>query len=551
MINRIIHFSVYHRAVVLFLTAGIALAGLFAFKSLPIDAVPDITNNQVQINTVVEGLAPEEIERTITFPVESSMRGVGGVTQVRSITRFGLSQVTVVFKDEVDLYRARQLVSERLQGVRGGLPAGAQPELGPISTGLGEIFQYTVDVKEPATNADERLKQLMELRTTQDWFIKPRLISVEGVAEVNTSGGFEKQYHVQPKPEVMARYGLHFGDLIEALEKTNKNVGGGVIQQTAEQILVQGVGMFKSPDDLKYVPIKRLENQKTITIGEVADVVLGKELRTGASTLNGREVVLGTAMMLIGENSRTVSTRVAARLKEIEKDLPEGTVVTPVYNRSDLVNATLGTVQHNLITGAALVVLILLLLLGNARAALITALTIPLSLLATFLVMKPLGISGNLMSLGALDFGIIIDGVVIVIDNCVRRIHEKTHATGKSLSAEMIKKTVYEATVEIRKAAGLGELIIVIVFLPIFALVGIEGKMFRPMAATFAIAVVSALILSFSTAPALASLFLSGNAKDKEPRIMGTIRRGYEWVLNRSFRARGLTIGIEIGRAHV
>lgn len=547
MINKIIHFSVYHRAVVLSLTAVLAIAGVFAFQSLPIDAVPDITNNQVQINTVVEGLAPEEIERSITFPVEAAMRGAGGVTQVRSITRFGLSQVTVVFKDEVDLYRARQLVSERLTGVRNSLPAGAQPELGPISTGLGEIFQYTVDVKDPETDSDTRLKQLMELRSLQDWFIKPRLISVEGVAEVNTSGGYEQQYHVQPNPSAMAQYGMHFGDLIEALEKTNKNVGGGIIQQTSEQILVQGVGMFKTSEDLKYVPVKRLENQKTITIGDVAKVVLGKELRTGASTLNGREVVLGTAMMLIGENSRFVSTRVADRLKEIQKDLPPNIVVTAVYNRSDLVNATLGTVEHNLLTGAALVVVILLILLGNARAAFITALTIPLSLLATFLVMKPLGISGNLMSLGALDFGIIVDGVVIVIDNCVRRIHERTHETGKALSAEALKEVIYKATVEIRKAAGFGQLIIVIVFLPIFALVGIEGKMFKPMAATFAIAVVAALVLSFTTAPALASLILSGNAKDKEPKVMGAIRRGYEWLLNKSFRARTVTVGIAVG----
>lgn len=529
MINRIIKFSVYNSGLVLLLTLLVVIAGVFAFQTLPIDAVPDITNNQVQINTVVDGLAPEEIERGITFPVESSMRGLPDVEQVRSITRFGLSQVTVVFADKVDIYRARQLVSERLQGVSAELPKGANPELGPVSSGLGEIYQYVIEFKKLAPqDTQERLLQLMELRRLQDRVVKPFLLTVPGVAEVNTSGGFEKQYHVQPDTKKMAAYGLHFDDIVEALENANQNVGGGYVQQTAEQFLVQGVGLFKNVDDIKNVSIKTLESFKQLKIGDIATVQLGKELRTGASTYNGRESLLGTAMMLLGENSRTVALRVDAKLKELRKQLPQDVEVITVYDRSDLVNATLGTVEHNLLMGAGLVLLILLLLLGNVRAAVITALTIPLALLATFLVMKPLGISGNLMSLGALDFGIIVDGTVIVMDNCVRFIQNRAKQIGRKLTKEELKDAIYAATLEIRQAAAFGELIIIVVFLPIFALVGVEGKMFKPMAATFAIAVGAALVISFTTAPALASIFLARDAKEKEPRLMIWARKFYQ-----------------------
>ena len=546
MINKIIYFSVYNRGIVLLLTVVMAIAGVFAFQSLPIDAVPDITNNQVQINTVVEGLAPEEIERTITFPVESSMRGIAGVTQVRSITRFGLSQVTVVFKDGVDIYRARQVVSERLQGVLPELPKGAEAALGPVSTGLGEIFQYTLDVAKPAADPNERLQQLMEVKALQDWFVKPRLLTVEGVAEINTTGGFEKQFHIQPDIKRMASYGIHFDEIAAALERANKNVGGGYISQTAEQFLVQGVGLFKAARDIERVPVKQLDSFRVIKIGDIAKVALGRELRTGAATVNGQETVLGTVMMLLGENSRTVSLRVKAKIEEISKTLPEGMVLTTVYNRSDLVNATLRTVEHNLAMGATLVIVILFLLIGNVRAAVITAVTIPLSLLATFLIMKPLGISGNLMSLGALDFGIIVDGTVILIDNCVRYIHDLTKKRGRSLTRSEVQQAVYEAAVEVRVAAGFGELIVVVVFLPIFGLVGIEGKMFTPMAATFAIAVASALVLSFTTAPALASMILAGNSSDREPRLMSWIRRLYQPVLDLTFRHRVVTVALSV-----
>lgn len=542
MINKIIHFSVYNRALVLLFTGLMALAGIYSFQHLPIDAVPDITNNQVQINTTIEGLAPEEIERTVTFPVESSMRGLAGVLEVRSITRFGLSQVTVVFKDAVDIYRARQMVTERLQGVLPELPRGAEAKLGPVSTGLGEIYQYAIDYKKPAEEPNERLMQLMEIKALQDWFIKPRLLTVEGVAEINTSGGFEKQFHVQPDVKKMASYGIHFEEIVEALEKVNKNVGGGYIAQTAEQFLVQGIGLFKSAADIEKVPVKQLDSFRIIKIGDIAKVRLGKELRTGAATLNGQETVLGTVMMLLGENSRTVSTRVQNKVEEIQKSLPAEMEMTTVYNRSDLVNATLGTVEHNLLMGATLVIIVLFLLIGNIRAAVITAITIPLSLLATFLVMKPLGLSGNLMSLGALDFGIIVDGTVILIDNCVRFVHEKSKQYGRKLTKEEIQRAVYEAAVEVRLAAGFGELIVIVVFLPIFALVGIEGKMFKPMAATFGIAVASALVLSFTTAPALASLILSGNAQDEEPRFMTWIRRAYQPLLEMTFKYRKVTL---------
>lgn len=544
MINKIIHFSVYNRGVVLLLTLAMAIAGIVSFQNLPIDAVPDITNNQVQVNTVIDGLAPEEIERTITFPVESSMRGIAGVLQVRSITRFGLSQVTVVFKDGVDIYRARQMVSERLSGVAKELPKGAEAKLGPISTGLGEIYQYTLDVKNPSAEPKERLRELMEVKAVQDWFVKPRLMTVEGVAEINTTGGYEKQYHVQPDIKKMATFGIHFEEIATALEKANKNVGGGYISQTAEQFLVQGVGLFKTPKEIEKIPVKQLDSFRVIKLGEIAKVGLGKELRTGAATVNGNETVLGTVMMLLGENSRTVSLRVKDRMGEIEKSLPEGYTLTTVYNRSDLVNATLGTVEHNLALGATLVIVILFLLIGNVRAALITAVTIPLSLLATFLIMRPLGISGNLMSLGALDFGIIVDGTVILIDNCVRYVHDLTKKYGRPLTPEERQKAVYDAAVEVRVAAGFGELIVVVVFLPIFGLVGIEGKMFSPMAATFAIAVASALVLSFTTAPALASILLSSKAKDDEPRLMAWVRKIYQPILEKTFQWKVPTLAL-------
>lgn len=528
MLNKIIKFSVYKSGTVLAITLILAIAGILSFQRLPIDAVPDITNNQVQINTTIDGLVPEEIERTITAPVEVVMRGIANVTQVRSITRIGLSQVTVIFSDDVDIYRARQLVSERLQSVISNLPKGSETSLGPVSTGLGEIYQYTLDVKNPSKDPKIRFNELVRLKILQDWFVKPQLITVSGVAEINSSGGFEKQFQVNPNILKMNNLGIHFDEILEALEKVNKNVGGGYIQQTSEQFLVQGIGLLKSIEDIKNVPIKTLSSQRVIKLKDIADVDFGKESRTGSATLNGNETVLGTVMMLVGGNSRTVSTSVNEKVLEIQKNLPKDIDLRVVYNRSVLVNETLGTVEHNLLTGAFLVIIVLFLLLGNIRAAVITAITIPLSLLMTFLIMKPLGLSGNLMSLGALDFGIIVDGTVIILDNCVRYIQNQKYKLGRKLSREEIKEAVYKAAVEVRTAAGFGELIVVIVFIPIFALVGVEGKMFRPMASTFSIAVFSALILSFTAAPALAGLILTSSENENEPRFMKFIKKLYE-----------------------
>lgn len=545
MISQLVWFSIRQRWLVIFATAMIAVAGWFAFNKLAIDAVPDITNIQVQVNTAVEALSPEEIERTVTVPVETALNGIPGVTQVRSITRFGISQVTVTFEEGTDIYRARQLVTERLQGVSDNLPEGVTPELGPVTSGLGEIYHYVVEAKEPATGA-KRLEQLSEIRALQDWYIKPRLLTVKGIAEVNTIGGHEKQYLIHPDPKKMSALGIHFSDIEEAIESANKNAGGGYVEQTADQFLVQAFGLFKSIDDIKDVPVRSLENARVVTIADIASVEIGKELRTGAALHNGKEAVVGSALMLLGENSRSVALRVAEQIEEIKKGLPEQYEIKTVYNRSDLVNATLGTVEHNLLLGAALVIVILFLLVGNIRAALITAVVIPLSLLFTFILMRYFGISGNLVSLGALDFGIIVDGAVIVLDNCVRKIHDRTQSLKRSLSDEELKGSIHEATLEIRKSAGFGELIIVVVFLPVFAFVGIEGKMFIPMAATFIFAIISALAMSFTFVPALASLILKGKVEDKEPWIMLKLYQIYQPALDWSLKARRavITIGV-------
>lgn len=546
MISKIVRFSIDNRWIVILLTLILALWGWESFKHLPIDAVPDITNVQVQVNTQIEGRGPEEIERTVTYPIETALNGLPGVTQVRSITRYGLSQVTVVFEDEMDIYKARQLVSERLQTISGQLPEDAIPVLGPVSTGLGEIFHYVIEAENVAQDGPKRLKQLSEIRAIQDWYVKPRLLTVKGVAEVNTIGGYERQYHIEPNPTLMAQYGIHFSDIEQAIEKVNRNAGGGYVEQTADQFIVQASGLFENLEDIRVVPIKTLGNLQIISIGDIAKVGIGKELRTGAALYDGKEAVIGTALMLLGENSREVSLRVAEQIEKIKEGLPKGFHIKTLYNRSELVNATLDTVKHNLITGAALVIVILFLLVGNLRAALITAIVIPISLLITFILMRKYGISGNLVSLGALDFGIIIDGAVIVLDNCVRHIHDKTKELGRKLSSPELKDTIHEATMEIRKSAGFGELIIVVVFLPVFAFVGIEGKMFIPMAATFIFALIAALALSFTFVPALGSLLLRGHVRDKEPLLMRGLHKIYEPVLTWSLRAKGVIISLAI-----
>ncbi|MBL7715857.1 MAG: efflux RND transporter permease subunit [Bdellovibrionales bacterium] len=530
MIENLIRTSVEKRTWVIALVFAISVMGWFAFKNLPIDAVPDITNIQVQVNTQAEGLGPEEVERTITQPLEIALNGIPGVTQVRSITRYALSQVTVVFEDGTDIYRARQLISERLIGAKDSLPEQAQPTLGPVTSGLGEIYHYIVEAEKPEKGL-ARIKQLSEIRAIQDWMVKPRLLSVKGVAEINTIGGHEKQIVIQPDRKKMALYGLHFGDLSDAIGKSNRNTGGGYAEQTGDQFVIQGSGLLKDEEEISQIVVKPLENLRVITLGDVAKVTIDKELRTGAALHNGEEAVLGTVLMLVGENSRTVSERVHARIKELTHSLPKGYRIETLYNRSDLVNSTLSTVEHNLVFGALLVIVVLMALIGNLRAAFITALVIPLSLLWTFISMRVFGISGNLVSLGALDFGIIVDGAVIVLDHCVRKIEDTRHELKRTLSPSEIKETVIQAAIEIRKSAGFGELIIVVVFLPIFAFVGAEGKMFIPMAATFISALVAALILSFTFVPAVSSFLLRGDTGDKVPFLMAYFSRKYEKLL--------------------
>ncbi len=545
MINSLIELSVKNKSIVLIFTFFGILLGWSSYTTLPIDAVPDITNVQVQVNTSVKGLVPSEIEKFITFPIERQMGGIPDIAEIRSISRFGLSQVTIVFKDGTDIYRARQLVSEKLQGIQSELPGNVQPTMGPITTGLGEVYFYSLDAKTPKTG-DERVKQLMELRALNEWSIQSRLLKVEGVAEVNTIGGYEKQFFVQPKMKQLARYGIHLHELVDAIKSNNRNTGGGYIQQTAEQLLIQSNGLLQTIDDIKDIPIKKLASFQTVSVKDVAEVTLDKEIRTGAALVNGKEAVMGTVLMLLNENSRSVSEDVDLKVQEIKKSLPEWVEMTTLYNRSKLVNSTLSTVQHNLIFGALLVAFFLLILLGDLRVATITVITIPLSLLGTFIWMKVFNISGNLMSLGALDFGIIIDGAVIVMDNCVRVVRNRANEMGRKLSRQEIKDAVIFATKEIRSAAGFGQLIIVIVFLPLFALTGVESKMFTPMAATFCFALGSAFILSFSTVPALASIFLSGEVRKKEPIFMHILSKIYSPVIDFAlkFRALIITFGI-------
>lgn len=545
MLNKVIEFSVNNRMLVFIASILLIVFGLKSFQQLPIDAVPDITNTQVQINTQVKGLVPEEVERMVTFPIEYSMNGIPGVETIRSISRFGISQVTVIFNEDFDVFKARQLTSEKLQNIN--LPSGVVPEMGPISTGLGEIFHYSIEAKNPDKNEDKRLLQLMELRSIQDWFIKPRLLTVKGLTEINTIGGYEKQFFIQPKIELMSKYGIHFDDIENAIESTNINVGGGYIQQTGEQLLIRGIGLLQDIKGIENVVVKRLSSYKVIKIKDIAKVKFDKEIRTGAATVNGQESIIGTAFMLLGENSRTVAQRVSLKLEDIKKDLPEWVELKVLYNRSNMVNATLSTVEHNLLLGAGLVMVFLLLLVGNLRAAIITSLMIPISLLMTFILMRWQNVSGNLMSLGALDFGIIIDGAVIVIENCVHRLQKRGKELGRELSRAEVKKLVIESAIEIRSAAGFGELIVIIVFIPLFALTGVEGKMFGPMAMTFIMALGSALVLSFTLVPALAATFLSGKTKDTKPYLMLLAERVFKPTLELALNFKKVVLGIGVG----
>ncbi|MFB4390615.1 MULTISPECIES: CusA/CzcA family heavy metal efflux RND transporter [unclassified Pseudomonas] len=536
MFERIIQFAIEQRLVVMLAVLLMAAVGVHSYQKLPIDAVPDITNVQVQINTAAPGYSPLETEQRITFALETAMAGLPGLKQTRSLSRSGLSQVTVIFDDSTDIFFARQLVNERLQVAREQLPEGIEALLGPISTGLGEIFLWTVEAQEGALKDDGTPYTATDLRVIQDWIIKPQLRNVPGVAEVNSIGGHAKQYLVAPDPKRLAAYKLTLNDLVGALQNNNANVGAGYIERNGEQLLVRAPGQLASLEDIAGIVISSADGAP-IRVSQVAEVGLGEELRSGAATENGREVVLGTVFMLIGENSRTVSQAVAQKLEEINRTLPKGVVAVTVYDRTHLVEKAIATVRKNLVEGAILVVAVLFLFLGNIRAALITAMVIPLSMLFTFTGMFTHKVSANLMSLGALDFGIIVDGAVVIVENAIRRLAHAQQRHGRLLTRTERFHEVFAAAREARRPLIYGQLIIMVVYLPIFALTGVEGKMFHPMAFTVVLALLGAMILSVTFVPAAIALFVTGKVKEEEGIVMRAARARYApllaWVLGR------------------
>ncbi|MBU1259200.1 MAG: CusA/CzcA family heavy metal efflux RND transporter, partial [Alphaproteobacteria bacterium] len=483
LLERIVTTSIRLRWAVLAAVLVLCALGIWSFQRLPIDATPDITNVQVQINSEAVGFSPLEAEQRVTFPIETAIAGLPGLDYTRSISRYGLSQVTAVFADGTDIYFARQLINERLQTARSQLPPGVEPEMGPIATGLGEIFMYTLEARPGARKADGTPYNAEDLRTLQDWVIRPQLRNTPGVTEVNSIGGYERQYHVTPLPDRMAAYGLALDDVVEALGRNNANVGAGYVERYGEQYLVRVPGQAGGVEDLKSIIVTN-RGGVSIRINDVADVGMGQELRTGAATENGQEVVLGTVVMLAGENSRVVARAAAERLKQAAKALPAGVEAVAIYDRTDLVERAVWTVEKNLLEGALLVIVVLFLLLGNVRAALITAAVIPIAMLMTITGMVQAGVSGNLMSLGALDFGLIVDGAVIIVENCLRRYGEAQHGLGRLLDRDERFALAASATSEVIRPSLFGVLIIALVYVPIFALTGVEGKMFHPMAFT-------------------------------------------------------------------
>ncbi len=537
MLEKVIEFSIRRRWLVLLSTLAMALVGIRNYAELPIDAVPDITNVQVQINTEAPGYSPLEVEQRITFPVETAIAGIPALEYTRSLSRYGLSQVTVVFADGTDIYFARQLIGERIREVQGKLPPGLEPEMGPIATGLGEIYMYTVYAEPGARTPTGEPYSPADLRTIQDWVIRPQLRNVAGVAEINSTGGFTKEYHVTPQPERLVAYGLGFRDVVDALARNNANVGAGYIERNGEQYLIRAPGQVATMDDIRQIVVGS-HDSVPVYVRDVANVIVGDELRTGAATRNGEEVVLGTVFMLTGENSRAVSERVHAEMQEINRTLPEGVTATTVYNRTTLVEATIATVRRNLVEGALLVVAILFAMLGNFRAALVTACVIPLSMLFTITGMVAGRQSANLMSLGALDFGLIVDGAVIIVENCVRKLGEVQHRLGRVLDTKERFAVVFEASKEVRRATMFGEVIITIVYLPILTLTGVEGKMFFPMAFTVIVALLGAMILSMTFVPAALALSLTGKVEERENRLLRGVKRVYAPSLGVTLRYR-------------
>ncbi|WP_215220361.1 efflux RND transporter permease subunit [Novilysobacter luteus] len=542
MLERIVRFSIRHRWMMLVLTLGLIGVGIWSFTRLPIDATPDITNVQVQINTEAPGYSPLESEQRVTYPIETALAGLPRLDYTRSLSRYGLSQVTVVFEDGTDLYFARQQVAERLQQIRSQIPEGLEPQMGPISTGLGEIFMYTVDAAPGARKQDGTAWSATDLRTLQEWVIRPQMRNTPGVTEVNTLGGFERQIHITPDPSKLVALGFTLQDVVDAVAANNQNMGAGYIERNGQQYLVRVPGQVGGIEEIRNIVLDRRDGLP-IRVGDVAQVGEGPELRTGAATQNGEEVVLGTVAMLVGANSREVAQAAAAKLEDANASLPEGVEATAVYDRTELVERTMETISKNLIEGALLVIVVLFLLLGNFRAALITAAVIPLAMLFTITGMVRGGVSGNLMSLGALDFGLIVDGAVIIIENCLRRFGEMQHRLGRTLTEEERTDLTADATVEVIRPSLFGLFIIAAVYLPIFALTGIEGKMFHPMAITVVLALTGAMILSLTFVPASIAVFLSGRVEEKENRVMQWARRRYAPLLAWSLRRRTWVLG--------
>lgn len=526
MIERLIAVSLQQRWRVLLLALGTIAFGAWNFQRLPIDAVPDITNVQVQINTRAPGYSPLETEQRITFPVETAMGGLPKLDYTRSLSRYGLSQVTVVFNDGTDIYFARQLVGERIQQVKDQLPAGVEVAMGPVSTGLGEILMYTVEAKAGAKTQGGHDYSLTDLRTVQDWIIKPQLRNVPGVVEINTIGGFERQFHVLPDPGKLMAYRLGFRDVMTALAANNANVGAGYIERDGEQYLVRSPGQVGNVSEIQDIVIGS-RGGNPVRIRDVATVTEGRDLRTGAATRDGEETVLGTAMLLVGENSRAVATSVAARLVHIAKSLPEGVVTRTVYDRTHLVEATVRTVENNLLEGAALVVAVLFLILGNIRAALVVACVIPLSMAMTITGMVETKVSANLMSLGAIDFGIIVDGAVIIVENCLRILAVAQREKGGLLTISERLRAILRGSSEVIKPSLFGTLIIAVVYLPVLTLTGVEGKMFTPMALTVLMTLGAAVLFSITFVPAAVAIFVTGKVSEHENLFMRLAKRAY------------------------
>ena len=532
MLERIVGFSIRQRWLVLALVALISALGVWSALRLPIDAVPDITNVQVQINTEAAGYSPIESEQRITFPIETAISGIPNLEYTRSISRYGLSQVTVVFEDGTDIYFARQLVNERIQQVKSQLPEGIEPQMGPIATGLGEIFMFAIEPEQGARKPDGSEWDPTDLRTLSDWVVRPQLRTIPGVAEVNTVGGYERQYHVTPNPMQLAALDLSLSDVVEALERNNANRGAGYVERGGEQILIRVPGQASDETELGNIIVATRGNVP-IRVSDIAEVSIGSELRSGAATEDGREIVLGTVMMLTGENPRVVAQAAADRLKQITASLPDGVIAHPLYDRTELVERTIATVEKNLAEGALLVVVVLFLLLGNFRAALITAAVIPVAMLMTLTGMLATRTSANLMSLGALDFGLIVDGAVIIVENCLRRLGEQQKRLGRLLERDERFGLVASASAEVIRPSIFGIVIITAVYLPIFALEGIEGKTFHPMAIAVVLALTAAMILSLTLVPAAVALFVTGKVEEKENRLMGWLSRRYAPLLDK------------------